>query len=404
MRYDLGIVFTPDERDRKIRARPLRVLFLATYPEEGASSRLRITQFFPYLEAHGVRCRFRPLFDTAFYRTFYRRGRFFSKALRLLRLTLDRLLDVACARRYDVVFIQREAHIIGPPVFEWMLARLVRRPIVFDFDDAVFLPSSSGVYGPLAGLLKRPQKTRTILGWSTKTIVCTEYSRGFAVQHHPDPVVIPTVVDSHVFTPRRRSGEGPITIGWVGSFSAAPFVLAMRDVFEQLGARHRYRLKLVGMDTPFELKSPNVEVVLSPWSLEREVADYQSLDIGIYPLLADPWTKGKMGLKVVAYMAVGIPSVSSPIGDHVRFVREADNGFFASTPDEWVAKLSRLIENPALREEVGRRGRETVEEYYCLDRQAPRLLEVLRQAADASSSGRLRRPEPPPRPGSGSER
>ena len=365
------------------RAGALRVLFLATYPEEGASSRLRITQFFPYLEAHGVHCTFRPLFDTEFYRAFYRPGRYLSKSLRLLRLTLDRLVDVVRARHYDVVFIQREAHIIGPPLFEWMLARLVRRPIVFDFDDAVFLPSSSGVYGRLAGVLKRPEKTRSILRWSSKAIVCTEYSRGFAVQHHPDPVVIPTVVDSHLFTPRGGKREGPVTIGWVGSFSAAPFVLALREVFERLGARHRYRLKLVGMETPFALASPGVEVINLPWTLEREVADYQSLDIGIYPLLPDPWTKGKMGLKVVAYMAVGIPSVSSPIGDHVRFVREGENGFFASTVDEWVGKLSQLIESPALREDVGRRGRATVEEYYCLDRQAPRLLRVLQQAADA---------------------
>lgn len=361
----------------------MRVLFLATYPEEGASSRLRITQFFPYLEAHGVRCTFRPLFDTEFYRAFYRRGRYVAKALRLLRLTGHRLLDVVRARGYDVVFIQREAHIIGPPLLEWMLARLVRRPIVFDFDDAVFLPSSSGVYGRLAGLLKRPEKTRSILKWSTKAIVCTEYSRGFAVQHHPDPVVIPTVVDSHVFTPRPRGSDGPLTIGWVGSFSAAPFVIALRDVFERLGARHRYRLKLVGMDTPFTLVSPNVEVINIPWTLAGEAADYQSLDIGIYPLLPDPWTEGKMGLKVVAYMAVGIPSVSSPIGDHVRFVREGDNGFFASTADEWVAKLSRLIEDAALRAEVGRRGRKTVEDYYCVDRQAPRLLRVLQDAAGA---------------------
>ena len=90
-----------------------------------------------------------------------------------------------------------------------------------------------------------------------------------------------------------------------------------------------------------------------------------------------------MGLKVVAYMAVGIPSVSSPIGDHVRFVREGESGLFASTPDEWVEKLSLLIDNAALREKIGRRGREIVEDYYCLDRQAPRLLQVLQQAASA---------------------
>jgi glycosyltransferase involved in cell wall biosynthesis len=359
----------------------VKVLFLATYPEEGASSRLRITQFFPYLERHGVRCTFRPLFDTAFYRAFYQRGGTVGKALRLARLTLGRLADVVRATRYDVVFVQREAHIVGPPVFEWLLARLVRRPLVFDFDDAVFIPSSSGVYGRLAGLLKRPGKTTSIIRFSDQVIVCTEYSRRFAARHHAAPVVIPTVVDGDVYAPRARDGNDIPTIGWVGSFTAAPFVLALRDVFERLGERFRYRLKLVGLGMPFALRSPNVEVVNVPWALEREVADYQSLDIGLYPLLPDPWTEGKMGFKVVAYMAVGIPSVSSPIGDHVHFVREGDNGFFAASEDEWVAKLARLLEDPALRADVGARGRRLVEERFCVARQAPRLLEVLRAAA-----------------------
>jgi len=359
----------------------VKVLFLATYPEEGASSRLRITQFFPYLERHGVACTFRPLFDTAFYRRFYQPGATVGKALRLAALTLRRLVDVLGARRYDVVFVQREAHIIGPPVFEWLLARLVRRPLVYDFDDAVFIPSSSGVYGRLAHWLKRPEKTSSVIGWSDEVIVCTEYSRRFAVRHHPAPVVIPTVVDSTVYVPRPPSTDEVPTIGWVGSFTAAPFVVALRDVFERLGARYRYRLKLVGLGMPFTLRSPNVEVVNVPWALEREVADYQSLDIGLYPLLPDPYTEGKMGFKVVAYMAVGIPSVSTPIGDHVHFVREGDNGFFASSDDEWVAKISRLLDDPALRAEVGARGRRLVEAQYCVERQAPRLLDVLRAAA-----------------------
>jgi glycosyltransferase involved in cell wall biosynthesis len=189
------------------------------------------------------------------------------------------------------------------------------------------------------------------------------------------------VVDSVTYAPRPRPVDDLPTIGWVGSFTAAPFVLALRDVFEQLGDRFRYRLKLVGLGMPFALRSQNVEVVNVPWALEREVSDYQSLDIGIYPLISDPWTEGKMGLKVVAYMAVGIPSVSSPIGGHVSFVHHGVNGFFASTEDEWVDTLSLLIDDPALRDRIGRRGRETVEASYCLDKQAPRLLDVLRAAA-----------------------
>lgn len=359
----------------------MRVLFLATYPVEGAASRLRITQFIPYLQRHGVECTFRPLFDSAFYKTFYSRGRFVRKAIRFFILTLKRLGDLLRARAYDVVFIQREAHIIGPPIFEWFLAKVLRKSIIFDFDDAVFVPSASDVYGRLATLLKCPGKIKSILRWSSEVIVCTEYNRRFAAQYHPRPHVIPTVVDASIFTPVAKKPDAPVTIGWIGSFSAGPFIVGFRNVFERLGARHRYRLLLVGLGRPFEIASPNVEVINIPWALEREAADYQRLDIGVYPLISDPWTEGKMGLKVVAYMAVGIPSVSSPIGGHVSFVHHGVNGFFASTEDEWVDTLSLLIDDPAFRDRIGRRGRETVEAWYCLDKQAPRLLDVLRAAA-----------------------
>ena len=93
------------------------------------------------------------------------------------------------------------------------------------------------------------------------------------------------------------------------------------------------------------------------------------------------WTRGKCGFKTLLYMSVGLPSVSSPVGVTNEIIQDQANGFLATTTEDWVAKLSWLIEDAQLRRQMGQAGRQTVEEKYSLHAQAPRLLAVLESAA-----------------------
>ena len=141
---------------------PIRVLALSPIPEEGAGCRFRIAQFIPYLESAGFQVTLQSLFTTEFFRLVYKPGQHLRKAVTLGGLSLRRLATLASASQYDVIFLYREIFPLGPPIVEKWLASRRRPPIVFDFDDAIFLPSVSDA-NRLIATLKQPSKLRTII-------------------------------------------------------------------------------------------------------------------------------------------------------------------------------------------------------------------------------------------------
>jgi glycosyltransferase involved in cell wall biosynthesis len=148
----------------------------------------------------------------------------------------------------------------------------------------------------------------------------------------------------------------------------------MRPIFERIGQRYpQTELKIV-CDIFFDCKQ--IHVVKMTWSLEKEVADLQSFDIGVMPLVDDPWSWGKCGLKILQYQGVGLPVVCTPAGINRDLVEDGVNGFWAMTPAEWEGKLSLLIEDARLREKMGRKGRRRVLEHYTIQACAPRLLSI----------------------------
>ena len=356
----------------------MRVLFLTPHPWEGASSRYRVLQYLPYLEARGIRCTASPLLSPAFYRIAYRPGRWGRKLAYFAASTGRRARDAIRSGRYDVVFIHLEAFPLGPPLIERLL-RLRRIPMVFDLDDAIFLPRS-GSANPLVQWLRQPQKLPAILRWSTSVITCNDYLRRYAEQFASDVSMIPTCVDVERFCPpaERPARPRPV-IGWIGSHSTAGYLELLRPVLVRLAERREFTFKIVGAMKPFRL--PGVEVVQELWTLERDVQAFQELDIGVYPLPADPWVLGKTGFKTVQYMAVGVPCVASDIGRNREIVEDGVNGFLAGSEDDWVEKLGRLLDDPALRSRLGAAGRRTVEERFAAHRYVASYVSILRRAA-----------------------
>jgi len=145
----------------------------------------------------------------------------------------------------------------------------------------------------------------------------------------------------------------------------------------EIGNRFSFaRLKIVCNDF---INVPHMKVIKKEWSEKDEVADLQSFDIGLGPLTDDVWTRGKCGLKLVQYLAVGVPVVCSPVGANKEIVTNGEVGFWARDQREWIEQLSMLIENPELRSTMGKKGRERIAKKYSLQAMAPTLLEILTQ-------------------------
>jgi len=360
----------------------VRVLALASYPVEAASSRYRIVQFIEPLAERGIDVVFTPFLDRGLFAALYEPRNLVPRLPLLALRALRGIAGAPRAARFDVVFVQREAMLFGPPIIEWMAARLLRRPLVLDLDDATYIAYASPVYGRAAALLKWPGKTGRLIRWA-RTVVCgnpniAAHARGLGAE----AVVVPTVVDTRIFRPLEVSPRDVPAIGWIGTHGTFPFLERLLPLFERLGREQRFRLTIVGSGRA-EVRVPGVEVDCRPWALEREADDFRALDVGVYPIADSAWSAGKSGFKAVQYMACGVPFVMSPVGVCATMGIAGETHLLATSDEEWLAALRRLLADAELRRRMGWAGRAYAEANFSVAEQADALASILRAAASS---------------------
>lgn len=360
----------------------MHVLFMASHrPRRCPGQRFRYEQYLAYLRQSGITC------DTSFIlsaeedRLFYDRGRKVEKARMVLRAMDQRRVESAAAylARYDVVFVHREALFLGPPWVERRIAKS-RAKLVFDFDDAIWMPAVSAS-NRWASWIKFAHKVPEICALADVVTVGNAYLGQYAKRAGARRVeVLPTTIDTdyHVPKPNGAAGEDrPVCIGWTGSFSTVRYfelaLGALRRVRERFGARVRF--KLLG-DASY--RDDALGIRGQGWRLESEIEDLQDIDIGIMPLGDDEWTRGKCACKALQYMALEIPPVVSPVGANVEAVTDGVDGLYADSEDAWVQQLCRLVEDASLRRRLGAAGRQTVEARYSVRSQRDRYRDILR--------------------------
>jgi glycosyltransferase involved in cell wall biosynthesis len=362
---------------------PLKVLALSPIPEEGAGCRFRISHYIPYLEAHGFDITVLPFYTPEFFRLVYQRGHFAAKAAAFLRLLGKRFGVLRQLDRYDLVWLYREAIPIGPPMIERAIVRR-GKPIVFDFDDAIFLRNVSEANRAVS-FLKNTSRVAEIIRFSQHVTPGNNFLGDYARRFSSHVTVVPTTVDTDRFRPRHDQGRQPtgdLVIGWIGSPTTYHYVEQMAALLKQLASRHSFTLKISGAGKPVHFDG--VRVLDVPWSMPKEVELFNTCDIGIYPLDDDDWARGKCGFKAIQFMACGVPVVAAAVGVNREIIRDGENGFLASTPAEWLAKLDRLLTDAELRRRLAIAGRETIERTYSLKVTAPIIASILRKAAQRS--------------------
>ena len=326
-----------------------------------------------------------PFLDSELFKHLYRRESLPRTTLGLLKSAFLRLADVMRARQADVILIQREAMMFGPPVIEWLTTRVMKRPMVLDLDDATYISYTSPTYGSLGKALKWFSKTDDLIRWAAIVTCGNSSIAQYVSSKGARARILPTVVDTEIFKPAPRlAASGPVILGWIGTHSTFPYLESIFPVLSSLAKEYAFRLKVVGA-AKVDVNIPGVEVENLPWSLDREVSDFQSIDIGLYPidagLYSGKWAFGKSGFKAIQYMAVGIPYVATPVGGATEIGEAGATHLFATTSDEWYRALESLIANGDRRQQMGSAGRRHVIQHYGLSDQADRLAAALREAA-----------------------
>ena len=331
----------------------MRIIFLTHSSDQG--HRFRVEQYFPYLVAHQVEPKWQPLSGS------WRK-----------RLILYRQLPL-----FDAVCIQRR--LLSPFEFYWI--RKKSSKILFDLDDAIMYRSSSS---PHPHSLSRWAKFRSMVKGSDVVTVGNEFlkSQVFKVDPEKRVFIIPTSIDTNLY-PRKKKFSNPeeILLGWIGTKGNLKYLKRLEPAFEAIHQRFpQVKLKIVSNDF---YDSPHLPVVKKVWKLEDENEDLISFDIGLMPLEDDLWSKGKCGLKIIQYLSVGVPVVCTPVGVNSDIVKDGENGFWATNHQEWVDRLSNLIQDQQLRHRMGLKGIEAVEREYSLKVTSEKFFQVLQTLVES---------------------
>lgn len=359
----------------------MKTIAICSFPVEAAATRFRVAQFINSLAENEINVTIRPFLYSEQFAMIYGGGRSLSRVFSLLSSMLLRVRLLAEIRNFDLLFIQREAMIFGPAIFEWLYQRIGRLPMVLDLDDATYVRYVSPRFGRLGSFFKFFGKTDRLIDRADVVICGNRFIADHVEKRGTKAVIIPTIVDTDVFTPVEKNNVAPV-LGWIGTHSTFPFLERLLPVLAGLAKKHKFKLRVVGSGRK-EIEVEGLEVENLDWSLEREVSDFQSLDIGLYPLdtkgsLDPAWLAGKSGFKAIQYLAVGIPFVMSPIGVCAEIGEPGKTHFNAETAEDWYNSLDRLLSDRKMRVAMGKTGREFSLANYGLERHSTVLADTLR--------------------------
>ena len=354
---------------------------LSRYGRLGASSRMRFYQYLPWLEAAGVSIIAAPLFSDGYVRGLQQNTKNLFEAARAYASRVQALLG---SRRFDLLWIEKEAL---PWLPAWLEKALLSGavPYVLDYDDAVFhyydQHRNPVVRALLAG--KHPALIRRAALVVAGNAYLAEFARAAGARRVE---IVPTVIDLERYslaTINLAKIDRPPCVGWIGQRATAAFLTPYAPLFERLSADGLARFAAIGIDA----QSLSLPMESIAWSEKTEAASISSFDIGIMPLVDEPFERGKCGYKLIQYMACGLPVVASPVGVNCHIVEHGVNGFLADTPEEWEQALRTLLADSGLRQRMGRAGRLKVEQQYCVQVTGPRLAVLLKNAVSLTNRG-----------------
>lgn len=349
--------------------------------DRSPGQRFRHEQFLDVLEKEGFGVRYSPLLTKAQDKALFKRGGYWHKAKIFFSSYAKRRKDLKAVKPGDIVFIYREALLTGDIRFEKAFKRMGAK-LVYDFDDAIWLPSVSKA-NQLLQFLKNPGKVGAIIALCDLVIAGNAYLADYARQYNPNVVIIPTTIDTEEYSqPIDYHEKQTVTIGWSGSITTIEHFQFALPALTKLKAKYGEKLK-ISVVGDGNYRNEVLGIQGKPWRKETELDDLRAMDIGIMPLPDTDWAKGKCGLKGLQYMALGIPTLMSPVGVNSVIIRDGENGYLPATEDEWVERLEALINDRALRERLGKAGLATVEKGYSAHSQAARYVQLFKDLAGA---------------------
>lgn len=260
------------------------------------------------------------------------------------------------------------------PVWQLTLLRRWAGRLLFDLDDAVWLRDSYAKRGLHSS--RKLSRFAAVARACDVVVAGNDFLAEQTARLGGSPVVIPTCIDPTKYTP--TDGD-PRTLVWVGSSSTLQGLERIAALLDGVGrAVPGVKLKIICDRFP---EFRDLPIIAVPWNETTEAREIASAGVGISWIPDDDWSRGKCGLKVMQYMAAGLPVIANPVGVQLTMIRQGSTGYLASTPHEWIDAIARLVKDADLRRRLGCAGRQRVEAEYGINEGARRWAELLDRLA-----------------------
>ncbi|WP_300598770.1 glycosyltransferase [Niabella sp.] len=341
------------------------------------SQRFRVEQFFPTLNENFISYDIAPFLDEKTWNFLYKKGGAIQKVYGIMAGYIRRWRILFKLHRYSVVFIHREAAPLGPPVFEWLIAKVWKKKMIYDFDDAIWIPNTSAENKKM-NVLKSFWKIPKICKYASIVFGGNDFLCAFAKESGAKQVCyLPTVVDTEDRYEKIKSQHADIgiTIGWTGSHSTLKYLDLIVPILKRLETEYEFSFVVIADKDPV---IPLKNYMFIPWKAPTEIEDLKTIDIGLMPLTNDKWSEGKCGFKLIQYMALGIAAVASPVGVNKTIISNGYNGFLCEDSDEWYIALEKLVKDVSLRRTICENGRKRIEQKYSVISQKRVFIDALK--------------------------
>jgi len=358
----------------------MRILILAPYPPGKApNQRFRFEQYLSAFQKEGIAIDYRPFWSNHVWNVFYHKGYFFTKLFGLLAGIARRFILLTKLKSFDYIFVHRECMPVGPPIIEFLISRVLRKKIIYDFDDAIWLPNNSEANRFIARWFKFHRKVKGICRMSYKVSAGNHFLAQYAKQVNSQSEVIPTTIDTDNYHNKFKmhTNKIPLVVGWTGTHST---LIQISQIEEQLGKLQNeiaFELLIICNADPGFTK---VNYSYHPWNAETEINDLLRFDIGVMPLRNTDWERGKCGFKALQYMSLGIPCIASDVGANSNIITHNVDGILISPekPEDWIFHLRDLLQNTTKRKTLGDAGRKTVLDHFSVKSNTNKYLQLFK--------------------------
>ena len=353
-----------------------KILVLCPNPENYApAQRLKYEQYFEFLRDNNYEIQVSSFMTESFQKIVYSKGNYIRKIIWTVVGYFRRIYDLFRLPFYDGVYVHLYVTPFGPTFFEF-LTRMLNKNIIYDIDDMVFLKTKS-VYNQPVSALKGRGKMQYMMKHAKHIITCTDTLDAYARKYNQNTTNISSTINTDTYIPTNRyNNSNQLVLGWSGSHSTSQYLYLLESVLQNISSSRSVKILVIG-DASFNIDGIELEAL--PWSESTEVDDLRRIDIGLYPLPDEPWVYGKSGLKALQYMALGIPTVASAVGMNFKVIEDGVSGFLVKDDREWITTITRLIDDPALRERIGKASRSRVLDTYSVKVNQPTYLSIFKE-------------------------